>query len=462
MKPLNQEYLDELAMIKTDIQASDILAKYLDEEEEEDYLALRAEFEPRIAELYKKVADLNPLQLVTFEKELLNDEYEGMYITRILGFAVLRGEINDNYKYVRPQSHFKEVLMAVCGSSNFDIIRKRIGQTIQMGFAMSSDIWITNLINVIENKKIRYFLQGQKNLKFRDLKERIIALARYKNQFRTENYFACDFPTNLTELKIQFSEVKLFLKHRIHLAGDNSSFISDIKDFFNNPEFQGTDEYLEMLAYYGFFFERDEASQAEFTTHFNRSRSDIEDFENKWLDLVLIIHSNDLHLTSVEDQRLSASVDQSIDDKVKQLYSLLDEIHTKGYTDEEVIESIKVFYNSYPGKSPINECVRATIFKYFQRIMTELEIEDYPKFFELAKIFPTYFGIFDNQQFNQNLKELCMKYVKKLTRKFTDKRGRAYQDVKRFVKVSFVDFGFMTPKQIVEFFKTKRARKIPS
>jgi hypothetical protein len=462
MKPLNQEYLDELALIKTDIQASDILAKYLDEEEEEDYLALREAFEPRISELYKKIAENNPLQLVTLEKELLDDGYEGMYITRILGFAVLRGEINDNYKYVRPQSHFKEVLMAVCGSSNFDIIRKRIGQTIQMGFAMSSDIWITNLINVIENKKIRYFLQGQKNLKFRDLKERIIALARYKNQFRNENYFACDFPTDLTELKVQFSEVKLFLKHRIHLAGDSSSFIGDIKDFFNNPDFKGTDEYLEMLAYYGFFFERDETSQAEFTAHFNRSRSDIEDFENKWLDLVLVIHSNDLQLTSVEDQRLSVSVDQSMDDKVKQLYNLLDEIHTKGYTDEEVIESVKVFYNSYPGKSPINECVRATIFKYFQRVMSELEVDDYPKFFELAKIFPTYFGIFDNQQFNQNLKELCMKYVKKLTRKFTDKRGRSYQDVKRFVKVSFVDFGFMTPKQIVEFFKTKRARKIPS
>ena len=100
MKPLNQEYLDELALIKTDIQASDILAKYLDEEEEEDYLALREAFEPRISELYKKIAENNPLQLVTLEKELLDDEYEGMYITRILGFAVLRGEINDNYKYV--------------------------------------------------------------------------------------------------------------------------------------------------------------------------------------------------------------------------------------------------------------------------------------------------------------------------------------------------------------------------
>lgn len=462
MKPLNQEYLDELALIQTDIQASDILSKYLDEEEEEDYLALREAFEPRIADLYKKVAENNPLQLVTFEKEMLNEGYEGMYITRILGFAVLRGEINDNFKYVRPQSHFKEVLMAVCGSSNFDIIRKRIGQTIQMGFAMSSDIWITNLINVIANKKIRYFLQGQKNPKFRDLKERKIALARYKNQFRNENYFTCDFPKNLTELKIQFSEVKLFLKHRIKLAGDNASFISDIKDFMNNTDFQGTDEYLEMLAYYGFFFQKDEAAQAEFAKHFNRSRTDIEDFENKWLDLVLEIHSNDLHLTSVEDQRLSASIDQSMDDKVKQLYVLLDEIHTLTYTNEEVIESIKVFYNSYPGKSPINECVRATIFKYFERFINNLEVEDYPEFFELAKIFPTYFGIFDNQQFNQNLKELCMRYVKKLTKKFTDKRGRAYQDVKRFVKVSFVDFGFMTDKQIVEFFKTKRVRKVPS
>lgn len=462
MKPLNQEYLDELELIKTDIQASEILTKYLDEEEEEDYLALREAFEPRIADLYKKVANYNPLQLVTFEKELLKDEYEGMYITRVLGFAVLRGEINDNFKYVRPQSHFKEVLMAVCGSSNFDIIRKRIGQTIQMGFAMSSDIWITNLINVIANKKIRYFLQGQKNGKYRDLKERKIALARYKNQFRNENYFACDFPTNLTELKIQFSEVKLFLTHRIQLGGDNSSFMSDIKDFLNNPDFQGTDEYMEMLAYYGFFFEKDETAQAEFATHFNRSRNDIEDFENKWLDLVLEIHSNNLKLTGIEDQRLSNAIDKSQDDKVSQLYALLDQIHTLSYTNEDVIESVKVFYNSYPGKSPINECVRATIFKYFERFISNLEISEYPEFFELSKIFPTYFGIFDNQQFNQNLKELCMKYVKKLTKRFTDKRGKSYQDVKRFVKVSFLDFGFMTEKQIVEFFKTKRVRKVPS
>ena len=460
MKPLNPEYLTGLELIQNDIQASDILVKYLDEEEEEDYLALREAFEPRIADLYKKVAANHPLQLVTFEKELLKAEYEGMYITRILGFAVLRGEINDNNKYVRPQAHFKEILMAVVNSSNFDIIRKRIGQTIQMGFAMSSDIWITNLLNDIQNKRIRYFLQGQKITKYRELKERKIALARYKNQFRNENYFAADFPTNMVELKVQFSEVKLFMKQRIKLNGNNSSFIPDIKDFLNRSEFQGTDEYIEMLAYYGFYFERDDASQEELKVHFNRSRKEIENFDDKWLDLVLAIHSGDMKLDGDCDQRLSSLVDQGYDDKVKVLYNLVDEIHRKTYINEDVIESVKVFYNSYPGKSPINECVRATIYKYFQRFISNLETHQYQEFFELAKIFPTYMGIFDNQQFNQNLKELCMKYVKKLTKKYVDKRGKAYQDVKRFVKVNFLDFGFMTDKQIVEFFKTKRVRKV--
>ncbi len=44
---------------------------------------------------------------------------------------------------------FKEVLFAICNSSNFEYLRKRIGQTIQTGFALSSDIWVTNLINEI-------------------------------------------------------------------------------------------------------------------------------------------------------------------------------------------------------------------------------------------------------------------------------------------------------------------------
>jgi len=458
MKPLNQEYLSELEEIKKGIQASEILAKYLDEEEEEDYLKMREEFEPGIAEVYKKVATNHPLQLLDLEKKLIDEGFEGMYITRILGFAVLRGERNENYKYVRPQAHFEEILLAVCNSSNFDIIRKRIGQTIQMGFAMSSDIWITNLINRIANKRIRYFLQGQKISKLRDSRERKIALARYQNQFRNENYFAAEFPKNTTELKIFFSEVKLFIEQRIRLNGDNTSFIPDIKEFLSNPDFQKTEEYIKMLALYGFYFPKEGTDKQELKVHFNRARKDIDDFDSKWLNLVLEIHSSDLILDPAADLRLSELVDRGIDDKISEFYTLIDEIHNKGYLHDDSIEATKVFYNSHAGKSTINECVRATIFKYFHRFIKNLEPKAYNEYFELSKIFPTYIGIFDNQQFNQNLKNLCMSYIKKCLKVFTDKRGKAYQDIKRFVQVNFKDLEFLKPKQIVELFKTTRKR----
>ena len=118
-------------------------------------------------------------------------------------------------------------------------------------------------------------------------------MARYQNQFRNENYFAAEFPTNPSELKIFFSEVKLFIEQRIILNGDNTSFIPDIKQFLNTTEFQTTEEYMEMLALYGFFFTKDEADKQELKTHFNRARKDITDFDSKWLDLILRIHSRD-------------------------------------------------------------------------------------------------------------------------------------------------------------------------
>ena len=40
----------------------------------------------------------------------------------------------------------KDVLRGICESSNFEVIKQRIGQTLQIGFALSSDIWVTNLL----------------------------------------------------------------------------------------------------------------------------------------------------------------------------------------------------------------------------------------------------------------------------------------------------------------------------
>jgi hypothetical protein len=68
-------------------------------------------------------------------------------------------------------------------------------------------------------------------------------------------------------------------------------------------------------------------------------------------------------------------------------------------------------------------------------------------------------AIFANQQFNQYLKELSLAYVAKLLLKYTDKRGKDYQDIKKFVTTAFQDFGFLNEKEVVEMFKTRRKRK---
>ena len=62
MEKLDQKYQVELDELRKEIQSSDLLATYLDDEEETSYQALRTEFEPLIEALYEKVAENHPLQ----------------------------------------------------------------------------------------------------------------------------------------------------------------------------------------------------------------------------------------------------------------------------------------------------------------------------------------------------------------------------------------------------------------
>ena len=112
MEKLEQKYQMELDTLKGVIQSSELLATYLDDEEEASYQAIRDAFEPQIEELYETVAENHPLQLTTFESALLHPDFEGLYLAKILGFRVLRGEIDSDYRYKRPQDPFKEVLLA--------------------------------------------------------------------------------------------------------------------------------------------------------------------------------------------------------------------------------------------------------------------------------------------------------------------------------------------------------------
>ncbi|MBL0081362.1 MAG: hypothetical protein IPP37_02465 [Saprospiraceae bacterium] len=103
-----------------------------------------------------------------------------------------------------------------------------------------------------------------------------------------------------------------------------------------------------------------------------------------------------------------------------------------------------------------NECVRAVIIGYITRFLQHLEVEQYADYFEINKIIVAYIGIFSNEKFNQDIKEASLEYVKKCFKKYTDKRSKDYQDIKKFVSSSFVEMGFLTEKQVVEMFKTKR------
>lgn len=463
MEPLNKDYQERLEAIAKQLQDSEEYSKYLEEEEEDDYQSLRELIEPNINNLYKEVAAAHPLQLITLEEALLDDRFEGMYLPRILGFAILRGQVNENYLFYRPQQHFKKILMAICRSSNFDMIRKRIGQTIQTGFAFSSDIWITSLINEISNKRIRYFLQSQKLTKFRDVKERKIGYLRYKNQFKNDVYHTATFPTDLPGLKTEYRSVKAFITERIIQKGDNSTIIPEIKKFLDNPLFKSTDEHIEILGLYGFFFDLSEEDAAHFKKVFNTTRKENPDFSERWLQLILDLHKGQLNLDAEQDKRLIAYLDPSIKDELTDLYAIIEEVHTKGYVHEEVIESIKIIYPKHEGLSNFNKCIRKTILNYFSKFMNNLEVTNYSDYFDLSKIFPTYMNLFSNQQFNQHIKDLCMKYVKRgLLKKYTDKRGKDYQDIKKFVSTNFLDLGFLTQKEIVELFKTRRKKKKPA
>lgn len=458
MHPLDDQYYDRLNDLAIAIQESPILAQYLEEEEEEQYNLLRQEFEPQLSNLHHQVAAEAPLQLVTFEKYLLEAAFEGLYLPRVLGFAVLRSEINEQYKYVRPNDHFKDILLAICQSPHFDQLKKRIGQSISVGFALSSDIWITNLLSMIENKRIRNFLTNQKNDRYRDVRERADLYFRYSNQFKNERYYSADFPTQAGEMKANFSALRQFLLKRFETGGDNSSLKEKIRAFLATEDFHNTDEYIQMLAMYGNFMDLNDTERQEFSVHFERQRRSYTEFDLRFLRFINTLQEAP-GLMPANDERMSAAVDKQWKDRITDYYAIADKIHSLGYVHPEAIEAVQEFYNTHEGLSVESSCLRKMILSYFTRLLEGFTEKEYVDYFEINKIFNIYIRIFGNQEFNQEVEKISMVYVSKLLKKFTDKRSKDYQDVKKFVSTQFVDVGFLKEKEVVEMFKTRRKRR---
>jgi hypothetical protein len=456
MEALSENFKNHLDQIKLAIQNSEILSLFLEEESAEIYRQMIEVFEPPINELYDLVADNFPLQIVSLEKELLDPDFEGMFLPRILGYSVLRGEINDNYKYKMPQNHFRDILREICNSANFEFIKLRIGQTLQVGFALSSDIWITNLMEALTNKKVKSFLQQQKTDAVRDLNQRISLYQKYAKQFENHNYQTADFPSTRAELKVMGSSLIHFLEYRAQRRFNNESILPFLEKFLDNKDLQQDEIYLEIMMIVGMFYNVSDSAGKNIAKVIDGLRKSQPEFVNTFFNHLMNIYRSGIEITPEADKRMVKIINTKIEDGISQYYLLMNVVHTKGYVHEDTINKVREFYNAHEGLSLENECLRDGILGYCESFLNNLEPAEYPEYFEINKVFISYIHIFFNQKFNQNIKAISLKYIYKLLDHYTDKRGKDYQDIKKFVTSTFLDLGFMTEKELKSFFTTKK------
>ena len=452
MENLLSSYKDRLDQIGDVIQASDELVAFLEEEEDELFDELRNKFEPAIQDLHEEVAINHPLQIIAFEKELLDAKFEGLYLPRILGYSVLRGEVNERYKYYQPQNHFREIILTIVNSANFEILKKRIGQSLQIGFALSSKIWISHLLNDVTNKKVHTYLFNQILPKFQDLKERRVGLLRYQKQFESTHFRTAEFPETPEQMKLLYPGLHTFLLERVERYKDNTSFMYKVIQLLQNPKLQGSKEFTHLLAIVVNFYELNDNDQQTITQVINHLRSNDPSFQEDYFQFIIDILQGKTHLPNEGYQRVYKVLDGSIQDDLYKFYNLTNMVFSQGYIHEDTIQAVRAFYDMHEGLSTVNECLRLSILKSFGKLLYYLPEEDYSEYFELNKTFTTYMNIFVNQEFNQKLKEYSLNYIRKLLKKYTDKRGKDYQDIKKFVSSTFVELGFLNEKQVVEFF----------
>lgn len=461
MEALHENYQTHLDAIAKAIQESDVLAAYLEEEEENEYKALINAFEPSMHQLYETVATHHPLQIVALEKAICKDEFEGLYLPRVLGYSVLRGQIDtDKVKYYRPQYHFKELLDFICKSSNFEQVQRRVGQSVQIGFALSSDIWITNIIESVSNKGVKAFLQNQKVHRLLDRSQRWTGLTKYRKQFQSLNYYTADFPQNPVELKVELELLKHFILYRYDNKLNNATLVPYINACLNNEDLHGEKEMVELMLIFGLYVDLDEAGKAAFSKAYKSLNQRIPEFDAVYFET---LKDHWLERTQIEpeaEKKLSALIARGENTTIDEYYDLLDVVHGKGYVHEDAIDAVNQYYYKQEGRSDENFCVRSTILSYLHKFLMNLDEQSYEEYFGITKTATLYINTFSNQRFNQDVKQLSVSYVKRLLKVYLDKRGKDYQDIKKFVRATFLDLGFMKEKELTEFFKTKRKKKV--
>jgi hypothetical protein len=459
IEKLLKEYIDRIEVIKKEIQGSELLETYLDSESDEDYRALADEFEPRLMEIHAEVNNHFPLEIEAFENKFTDEGFEGLMLPRLMGFSVLRGHYDENYKYTTPQDHFKELLLAVANSSNFDNIVSRIGQTVQLGFALSSDIWITNLMDEINNKRVKQWMNDQKLDKYYMAAERQKTYTRYKNQFRNYNYATSKIPTTPGDFKLYYPSLKYFLFQRQKMRLDNSNIKPAIVKLLQQTELSVMHEYNHILFILMNYFNLSETESKAVYTIFNKDRKDDPNMVGDYFDFLLEMYDYKIIFGPDNDKKMQSYIDPKIKDNILAYYVLVNDLHAKGFMHADVIEGIKEYLSKFNGLSNESEAIRRAVLRYFREWINNAGTEDYNDFFEFFKVYRTYMDLFNNESFNQALKHSAIDYIHRLMKHYTDKRGKDYQDIKKFVMNTFTEVDFMNEKEATEYFKTKRKVK---
>jgi hypothetical protein len=156
---------------------------------------------------------------------------------------------------------------------------------------------------------------------------------------------------------------------------------------------------------------------------------------------------------------MHALIQRSIADRISDYYQIAEKVHSLGYVHPDIMETVREFCNAHEGLSVEIACLRELILNYFKRLAAGLTEREYGDYFELTKIFNLYMQIFGNEQFNLEVERLSMNYVDLLLKTYTDKRGKDYQDIKRFVSTQFVEMHFLKEKEVAELFKTRRKKR---
>ena len=218
--------------------------------------------------------------------------------------------------------------------------------------------------------------------------------------------------------------------------------------FLDNTAFHGTMEHTTILGLASAFLDLNVDEKKQLTSVYSTLRNSNSNFSDMHLDFIIAMRNRDIDLDNKADNSISSMIDKSIADDISDYYKLMDIVHGKGYVHRDAVDAVRAFYNSHEGLSKINTRVRSVIYAYFKRIIVHLDEKEYVIFMELLGAtpasatdkdvvdekeetsegetrnlaIPVYMEIFSNQQFNQNIKDLSLIYVRKLLRFHTDKR----------------------------------------